>query len=138
MNKVYLAIVAVIAILILIFYLLFDFNTELEEKEDLIELFSEANTENKLFIINKYRGLDYQKSYLSLNKNADKNNSYVYDSYPIFIDKKLDTVFVYTYKKAIKPIKFESNIKIKQIELNNKSMMNLYDTYASKGLILIE
>ena len=138
MGKMILGILSILAILVLVFYLFFDFNDELEEQKELTELFKNSDLKESLYISTKFRGLNYQKSYLSSSKNTDENNSYVYNSHPIFIGKKSDTIFVYTYVKAVAPTNFNAKTIIKQVKLDNKSMMNLYDTYKSQDLVLIE
>ena len=57
---------------------------------------------------------------------------------PIFYKMENDTLFVYSYKQAMEPLNFNSNIIVKQVELNNLEMMDLFGKHKEKGIMKIQ
>ncbi len=113
----------------------------LDESYEIIEITKNERKENFKFII-KSRGLNYKKAYLTNQKGMDtinlNNSSYIYNTFPLFVKREQDSLIIYTYKKAIIPKNIQTNIRIKQVELSNPNMMNLYDSYKKEGIILID
>ncbi|MEN7551259.1 hypothetical protein AAG747_25300 [Rapidithrix thailandica] len=82
---------------------------------------------------------DHQVIVISENPNdsfqVDNSTDYIYEGLiPFFYKQNGDTLKIYATKKSPVPENFKNGIVIKQIELNNAELMNLYDDYEEKGL----
>ena len=64
-----------------------------------------------------------------LKLEPDTSTDFIYDisSSPLLYEITNDSLIIYTRNSSNFPVKFTSKIKIKQVELDNPSMMNLID-----------
>jgi hypothetical protein len=93
----------------------------------------ELKFKNNKSLYLKYRisGMTYDKKIIALSTNQFKSigNTKVDYLYPgadfIFYKISHDSLYLFVYSKSSKPDLFNSTIKIKQIELENREMMRL-------------
>lgn len=88
----------------------------------------------KIFIKSKNWGVtdDNQITVISSeddeNFNIDKNKHFIFNGLtPFFYKQKNDTLFLFVRTKGHVPKNFKSNWKVIQTEVNNATMMNLYN-----------
>ncbi|WMJ74876.1 hypothetical protein RCC89_17160 [Cytophagaceae bacterium ABcell3] len=78
------------------------------------------NGNNRLFVISGDTNRLYHKN------DYDLERDYVFKGdFPIFIKHEGDSIFVYTYLKALEPTIFNSQFNVKQIEIDNKQSLVL-------------
>lgn len=138
-----------IGILIVVVFVVMYFSFPKKGYDTNIEVveISSANHSSKLFIKKKTWGMtgDGQVIIISDNDNRefepDSTKDYVFKGLsPLFYKVERDTLLLYTYQVSSVPSNLKSNFIIRQIELENPSMMNLIenDNYKQQGLNIIK
>lgn len=135
---------AIVLTILIVGFLYFQTSKEIPSlsTEVVIEEIHSDSLNTSIFIRSISRGLNYKVIVISqTNKNFDESNpknEFVYNWTPIFYQLKEDTLFVYTHKRVKQPVEFNSPIFVKQIELSNSKMMDLFNSYKDKGIKLIQ
>jgi hypothetical protein len=98
-----------------------------------------------LYLKSETWGMTYDSKVIVLSTNeekaftADSTKDYIYKGASfLFYKFSNDSLFIYTDDKANTPQAFNSNLKIKQIELDNPAMMKLKGDSAFKSQGLTE
>ena len=136
----YFIIIGIVSI-VLLTYLVWDSTNipELKPKITTVEVYSDSLKES-LFLIKETRGLNYEVTVISSSskkqQEPDSDKEYVYSAggATLFYKLEKDTLLVYTYHLAKEPSSFDSNIKVKQIELSNNEYSTLIDRYQTEKL----
>ena len=138
-----------VGVLIVIVFVVIYFSLPKKGYDTNIEVveISSINHSSKLFIKKKTWGMtgDGQVIVISNSDNKefepDRTKDYVFEgSSPLFYKVKGDTILLYTYQASLVPSSFTSNFIIRQVELDNPSMMNLLanDNFKTQGLSIIK
>ena len=112
---------------------------ELQPDVNVVEIRSERFNES-IYIKKTAWGISADHQFFSIsNSSSDKFEQDTIKDYIFYGDLFLynftnDTLFVYVNKESVLPKEFRSNINIKQIELTNPEMMDLWIYYDAKGL----
>lgn len=137
-------IIVVQLVIVSVGYLIFRMNKDIPDLDPVIikkEIYSD-NLDESIYMKEISRGLNY-KIVVITSSNEERaepkpDEEYVYSWVPIFYKMENDTLFVYSYKQAMEPLNFNSNIIVKQVELNNLEMMDLFGKHKEKGIMKIQ
>ena len=131
----------ILVVLFIITFILFlylslpDFKPEVS----VVEIKSEKLNES-IYIKKKVWGLTADHQFICVSRSSsnnfepDTNKDYIYYGDSFFYNFSNDTLKMYVDKESAVPKEFRSNINIKQIELTNPEMMDLWIYYDAKGL----
>ncbi|NIR62214.1 MAG: hypothetical protein GWO41_00575 [candidate division Zixibacteria bacterium] len=101
-----------------------------------------ATHDETIYIVKHAWGFDDYEIFISdswhWRRSPDSKEDYIYPQ--DFLPYKFanDTLTVYVRKTSPIPPDFDSDIIIRQVELPNPEMMDLYTNYAEKGLELLK
>lgn len=109
-----------------------------------IEIKSEID-KTSIFLKKKVWGITFDNSITVISKSPiddfeiDDKSNYIFKNVSTFLYRfNKDSLIVYIPQKVLPSLKFNSKIKVIQVELNNVEMMNLLenDSYKKRGLLL--
>jgi hypothetical protein len=141
MKKKIIIFISLCILIGLIIFLFISENSEVVKSNYKVSKIFASSLNQTVFIIKETWGIssDHQRVVISTSNSESKPDSskeYIFSDSEFFYKLVQDTIYVYTMSKARIPSKFESKIKIKQIEISNPDLMDLYKNYKSKGLEL--
>ena len=92
----------------------------------------EFDNGKKLYLKSKVWGISSDKKIIALSTDStyvikDAKKEYIYMQADfLFYQVKRDSLYLYVYNLSKQPLFFQSSVKIKQIQLENREMMGLF------------